>query len=415
MHIELINTGSELMSGRRVNSHHPWIASQLASLGLTLARQICIADEAPLIIAELRQALKRSNLVVMTGGLGPTSDDLTRPALARLLKVPLRLNRELLQKITGYFRGRGKSIPPGVEVQALVPQGAILLPNDWGTAPGLRLRTNLRAGGTCWLILLPGPPRELYPIFNRSVLPWLQGRISKKDSARQRIFRTIGLGESLLAAKIELPLSDLVKEGLEIGYCARIGEVDLSLTARGKLAERLIEGAAKQITPLIGEYIYGEGDETLESVLVKMLAGQNKTVALAESCTGGHLANLLTNVPGASAVFAGSAVTYSNQSKTRLLRVPQKILMAEGAVSAATVAAMAEGALELYQADFALSVSGIAGPGGGTEAKPVGTVFLGLARRGQPTLTRKKFNPFDRETFKRVTSLQALDWLRREI
>jgi nicotinamide-nucleotide amidase len=415
MLIEIINTGAELMLGRVLNTHQQWLCRQLAGLGYEVARQTCVADDARQIQAAVRESLSRADLVLTTGGLGPTSDDLTRDLIARLLGRNLSLDPETLARVEQYFRQRHRVMPASSRVQAMVPAGARLLPNDHGTAPGLLMEARpnpFRPDGLpSWLILLPGPPRELRPMFAQSVIPFLSRELPPAEKFVCLILKTTGLGESLVEEKIAGPLRELVQAGLDLGYCARVGEVEVRLAARGNGAESMVGQAESVVRRLLGRLIYAVGDESLESVLVRMLAERGKTVALAESCTGGMVANRLTNVPGASAVLKCGLVTYSNEAKREFLGVSAAALEEHGAVSEVVARLMAEGARQRCRADYAISITGIAGPSGGSQAKPVGTVFMALADE-KGTVVQRQFNPFDRETFKYVTSQQSLDMLR---
>jgi nicotinamide-nucleotide amidase len=408
--VELINTGSELMLGRVLNTHQQWLCRQLADLGYVVTRQVAVADTGPDIESTVREALTRANLVITTGGLGPTSDDMTRDRIARLLGKPLHTDAGTAKHIEQYFAARKRPMPASTLVQAQVPAGAIVLPNPNGTAPGLALET---AAGQ-WLILLPGPPRELRPMFKEAVIPLLQSKLPRAGEFVCRTLRTVGIGESQAADRLDGRLASLLPQGLELGYCAHIGAVDVRLAAQGPQARQLVYTAEAIVRQELAEQIFGVDDETLETVIVRLLTERRQTLALAESCTGGGIAHRLTNVPGASAVLLASLVTYANAAKQKFAGVRAETLAAQGAVSEATAGEMAAGARRATGADHALSVTGIAGPGGGSEAKPVGTVFIGLAT-AQETCVIKQFNPFDRETFKYVTGTQALDLLRRKL
>jgi len=416
--IELINTGSELLLGRVLNTHQQWICQQLAARGYEVARQVCVADDGPSIQAAAREALGRADIVLTTGGLGPTSDDITRDLIAEMLGRPLALDASVVADITARFARLKRPIPRSMNVQAMVPAGARVLRNLHGTAPGLAIEVNpnhLRADKRpSWLILLPGPPRELRPMFTDAVLPLLLKEVPRTQAFVSRTLHTTGMGESLVEEKIAGPLKDLVAAGLELGYCARIGEVDVRLVARGEKAEEIVRQAEEIARKALGKLIFGTEADTLESIIVSLLTQQGKTLSLAESCTGGLIAHRVTNVPGASAVLMCGLVTYSNEAKKNFLGVREETLSEHGAVSAPVAGQMAEGARHRNGTDYALSVTGIAGPGGGTEQKPVGTVFMALAGAGE-TVVEERFNPFDRETFKFVTSQQALDLLRRQL
>ena len=407
MRIELINTGSELLLGKVLNTHQQWIGHQLTNAGYTLAHQQTVPDTADAIQAAVREAIARSPLVIVTGGLGPTSDDITRQRIAELLNTPLEEHPETARRITAYFRKLNRPMPGSVLVQAQVPQGATVLPNHHGTAPGLVLPTPRGV-----LLLLPGPPRELRPLFAEAVLPLLAERLPSETPRAMRTFKTIGIGESMVEEKLAEPLAKLTGAGLELGFCARVGEVDLRLATPGD--EALLDAAEAIVRDIIGEFIYGQNDDVLEAVLIHELTTRRQTLAVAESCTGGLLAHRLTNVPGASAVFLAGHCAYANAAKQSTLGVTVETLGEYGAVSEPVARQMAEGARANHGADYALATTGIAGPDGGTEAKPVGTVFIALAT-GKGTEVMSRVNRFDRETFKHLTTQQALDWLRRKL
>jgi competence/damage-inducible protein CinA-like protein len=414
--IELINTGSELMLGRVLNTHQQWLCRQLADRGYLVTRQIAVDDSATTIRQAVQDAMTRADIVLVTGGLGPTSDDRTRDLIAELLGRALREDPSVVAHIESFFAGRKRPMPARTRVQALVPEGARVLANAHGTAPGLVLDFPPRRRGERpgLLILLPGPPRELRPMFTEQVVPMLGKHFPVAEPFVCRTLRTVGLGESLVEEKIANPLQRWVEAGLDIGYCARPGEVDVRLSARGRDAAPTVAEAERVARELLGDLVFGVEEEELETVVVRLLTARGQTVALAESCTGGLIAHRLTNVPGASVVLLGGLVVYSNAAKETFLGVRPPTLTEHGAVSEAVVREMAEGARARTGADYAIAVTGIAGPGGGSAAKPVGTVWIALST-ARGTETRHRVNPWDRETFKYVTSQQALDLLRREL
>ena len=428
MNIELLNTGSELMLGRVLNTHQQWLCRHLADLGYVVTRQVAVPDTAPDIQSAVREALGRADLIITTGGLGPTSDDLTRDLIAQLLGKKLRLDDAVLDHIKRRFAARNLPMPKNNEVQALVPEGALVLANPNGTAPGLAMKITPSEGRvirvpnqvgdsqssplrTQWLVMLPGPPRELRPMFDNFVVPLLRREFPLAAPFVCRTLRTSGIAESLVQEKIAARLNPFAAAGLEIGYCARTGQVDVRLSARGGNGKEIVRAAEAIVQKILGAQIYGFDDEEMETAVVRLLTGRKKTLALAESCTGGCISHRVTNVPGASVVFPGGFVTYSNESKQKFLGVRAETLVAHGAVSEAVAREMAEGARSQLGADFALAVTGIAGPGGGTKEKPVGTVFIGLAG-DFGTVVERKLNPFERGTFKEVTAWQALEMLR---
>jgi len=418
LNIELINTGTELLLGRILNTNQQWLCRQLADRGHPVARQVTVPDTGPGIEQAVREALSRADLVITTGGLGPTSDDITRDLIARLLGRKLAGDPAALANIERFFAVRKRPIPASTCVQALVPEGAIVLQNAHGTAPGIAIEVAPNPfrpeSGVSWLILLPGPPRELKPMFIDQVLPLIQERILPTGDFVSLTLETTGLGESVVEERITAPLQHLVAAGLEIGYCARTGEVDIRLGAHGPAGPQQIAEGAGIVRQLLARHIFAEGDEPLESVVVRLLTERGWTLALAESCTGGFIANRITNVPGASAVLRAGLVTYSNAAKETLVGVRHETLAKHGAVSEAVAREMAEGARRRTDAHFGISVTGIAGPGGGSPEKPVGTVFIALAS-DRHTFVLNPVNRYDRETFKYVTSQQALELLRRTI
>jgi nicotinamide-nucleotide amidase len=454
VNIELVNTGSELLLGRVLNTHQQWLCRRLADLGHLVTRQVAVPDTAQAIQQAAREALDRADLVVVTGGLGPTSDDITRELIAELLGRKLVRDEAVFAHIQSIFAARNRPMPANNEVQAMVPEGATVLPNPNGTAPGLAMRVERNADGgwtmedgrhltpapssSCtdshhgddskpfsilhspssllpkWLIMLPGPPRELHPMFDAAVVPLLQREFPPDAPFVCRTLRTTGLGESAIQEKIQPALAAFVAEGLEVGYCARVGEVDVRLTAQGTGAEKLVGAAEGVVRKIFGGNIFGFDDETIEMVVVRRLTELKMTVALAESCTGGGIANRLTNVPGASAVFAGGVVAYSNAVKEQFLGVRAETLNEHGAVSEAVAREMAEGARAKFNTNFAIAVTGIAGPGGGTPEKPAGTVFIALAG-GFGTAVERRLNAYEREGFKQLTVQQALEMLRQKL
>lgn len=428
MNVELINTGSELMLGRVLNTHQQWLCRRLADLGYVVSRQVAVADTGHDIATIVREALSRADLIITTGGLGPTSDDITRELIAGLLGKTLHEDADLVSHLEQFFAARKRPMPLSTRVQAMIPEGAIVLPNPHGTAPGLAMEVTGDGGGmreegdqpcvpsspSKWLIMLPGPPRELRPMFDASVAPLLQRVLPLSGNYACRTLRTCGIGESSAEEKVGTLLKPLIALGLDLGYCSRIGQVDIRLAAHGESGALLIQQGEAIVRAQLAEHIYGENDDELEGVIVRLLTERKQTLALAESCTGGGIANRITNIPGASAVLLASLVTYANEAKQKFVKVRAETLAAHGAVSEAVAREMAEGARRETGADYGLSVTGIAGPGGGSDSKPVGTVFMALAS-AHATMVTKQFNPFDRTTFKDVTSTQALELLRRAI
>lgn len=408
MRTEIINTGSELLLGLVTNTHLGHLAGELAPFGITIERQCCVPD-GPAIRNALDEALGRADIVITTGGLGPTTDDLTREAAAELLGLEMQNDEEILAAIRGRFVRRSLPMASRVARQAMVPQGAVPLPNPHGTAPGLYFGPGLLGSRPAQhLFLLPGPPRELHPMVADHVLPILREKIRTPSTKERRIYRLTGIGESHVEELVGPQLES--QPGLEIGYCARPSEVDLRLIG----TPDTLAAADPVVREALGEWIYSGGPE-LEETVVGLLRKERLTLATAESCTGGGLANRVTDVPGASEIFLAGFVTYSNAAKHNELGVPEDLLEKHGAVSEPVAAAMAEGARSAAGTDFAVSTTGIAGPGGGTPEKPAGTVFIALAGKDHPTVVRRCYFPLDRVTFKHMTASAALDLLRRRL
>jgi len=408
MKIEIINTGSELMLGLVQNSHLGYISQQLLPLGLRVTRQHTIPD-GQIIADVLAEALDRADFILITGGLGPTSDDITRQLVATQCQAPLELHPEILQKIQTYFAKRQITPPDSVNLQALIPKGAQVLENKHGTAPGFILLYQNKH-----IVCLPGPPSELYPMFETQVLPMIKKLNPQSAVLLCRTFRVYGMGESEVQQRLETRL--LALGSVEIGYCARSREVDLRLITTDTV---LLEACSQLVQATLGDSIYGQDEGSMESVVVKLAADQQRLLATAESCTGGLVAHRLTNIPGSSAVFHSGWVTYSNDAKIRDLNVSPQTLESHGAVSAQTASEMALGALEKSGANLAVALTGIAGPEGGTESKPVGTLFLALAEKhadGKISCkTEEKRLVPSREIFKLMASQAALDLFRRAL
>jgi nicotinamide-nucleotide amidase len=402
--VEVINTGTELLFGSVVNTHLAYLGQQLFSLGLRVDRQTTVPDG--LAIADaIRAATSRSRLVIVTGGLGPTSDDVTREVVAELTGRRLQFDESVFSKIEAHVLKRGFHLSDAIKRQAYILEGATILPNDFGTAPGLYLPS---AAAFPDLLMLPGPPRELRPMFQAYATPIIRKIVGHSD-LRAMVFRTSGIGESAIQELVGADLDTI--PAVEVGYCAHVGAVDLRLIGTGSAVEQ----GATIVRNKLESYIVSTDGKALEEIVVELLSKRNETLAVAESCTGGYLANTITDVSGSSAVFLEGNVTYSNEAKIRTLNIPQLLIQRLGAVSEEVAGAMAEGARTRSGATYALSTTGVAGPTGGTEEKPVGTVFIGFASAMGSTEVQKLFYPTDRLTFKQVVTQRALDLLRRKL
>jgi competence/damage-inducible protein CinA-like protein len=407
MRVVVINTGTELLLGDVLNTHLRFIAREIFPLGLRIERQVTVPD-GDAIRNAIAEWLGAAEIIFITGGLGPTTDDITREITADLLGLKLEHDPAILRAIEERAARRGFRLTDRVARQADVPAGATVLPNEHGSAPGLYLPADdIRTRPH--LFLLPGPPRELHPMFRAFVLPLL-GKIVPPNLRRDcRIFRIAGMGESLVEEAVGAQLLELRE--IELGYCARPGEMDLRLIGETSVLNQ----AERIVREKLGAAVFSNDGNDLEHAVVKLLTERKATLAIAESCTGGYLAHRITNAPGASAVFLSGWVTYSNEAKAQMLGVDPALIERHGAVSKQVVHAMAEGARSAAETDFALATTGIAGPSGGTEEKPVGTVFIALAAKDRPVSVQKRFFPDDRPTFKELTTQAALEMLRRRL
>lgn len=374
MKAELIFTGTEVILGHILNTHAQYLGVKLSGMGIEIILNTTVGDSRELMLSVLRQALERSELIIITGGLGPTTDDLTAEVVADVLRVPLIQDQESLHAIKDIFQSRSMNMPQSNVKQTYFPQGSIILPNGNGTAPGALIERNNKI-----IILLPGPPHELKPMFEDSVVPLLSGKISSSEVVKYRIFKLTGISESA----VQDLLKDLGGQGNPgIAYMAKPGEIQVRISARAaddEQAEGLLEELSGKIKLLLDKYIFALDEEILEEQVGKLLLENGLTLGTAESCTGGMIASRLTDIPGSSEYFKGGIVSYTNEVKNRVLGVGQEILNTFGAVSGETAGAMARGAREKTNADLGLSVTGVAGPGGGTAKKPRGLVYIALA------------------------------------
>lgn len=405
MQIELLTTGTELLLGTTQNTHGAWIGQRLLRVGLRVSRQITVPD-GEAVGRAMRIGLEDGEALIVTGGLGPTSDDLTREALAEVLGLEMIEDEAAMRAIEEFFASRQRVMAEANRKQAQAPVGADILNNPNGTAPGLYLPPRLSGSFNCAVFLLPGPPRELYPMFEAEVVPRLKALSGIEKVPEFLELKFAGIGESDFHQGIDDMLEAI--PGLEHGYCARPGEVDLRLM--GSAAS--IREAGEIVRGTFGEELVSDDGANLEDVVVELLAKRGRTLAIAESCTGGLISSRITDVAGSSEVFRYGFVTYANEAKQELVGVSQDALRSYGAVSSPVARQMAEGALKAGEADIAVAVTGIAGPAGGSEEKPVGTVFLGLAERGRETQVYQQFHPWARAAFKRQVSQSALNLVR---
>lgn len=407
---DILNTGSELVLGRTLNRHGAWLGMRLSDIGVEVRRQLTLPD-GDIIRHELERSVDEADLVLVTGGLGPTHDDMTRDFMAGLLGVEMPSDPETEAAIRRRLEARGKKMGPGQARQALVPRGGEVLANAQGTAPGLWFGPEpLRGRRAAGVALLPGPPRELHPMMIEQVLPRIEAAFAERLQRRTiRSFHFAGIGEGDLAARIDPLLAHLPH--LEVGYCAHgDGTMELRVISEDP---RELERVAELVTPAAEAHLFdqdGVGD--LAAHVVGRLRAAGRTVATAESCTGGQVASRITDVPGASEVFREGVVAYADSVKRTFLGVPEEVLAEHGAVSEPVARAMAEGMLQKSGADHAVAVTGIAGPGGGSEEKPVGTVWVAVASQGSATTAQTARFPVGRKAFKTYVSTMALDQLR---
>ena len=406
---EIIAVGSELLTPFRTDTNSLWLTDRLNTAGVEVKLKTVVGDDDARLEETIRDALKRSGVVVITGGLGPTEDDITRKIAARALSRRLLLDEKVLEEIKAKFLHWGRKMPEINARQAMVVEGAEVIPNPNGTAPGMYLEHEGRV-----VVLLPGPPREMKPMFEGHVLPKLSERSGGLRVAR-RVLRVAGLGESAVDERIAPVYTQYKNPQTTILF--NNTEIEIHLTAQAKSeseAELLLDGLAGQIEERLGDAIFAFRGEKMEEVVGLRLAVGGFTLAVAESCTGGLIAHRLTEVPGSSSYFMEGVVTYSNEAKTRLLGVPAELIEARGAVSAEVAEAMAEGAKRRADTDFGLAVTGVAGPGGGTPEKPVGLVYVALADDAH-TEHKRLMLPGDRHLIRWRASQFALDLLRRRL
>ncbi|MGN0988527.1 MAG: competence/damage-inducible protein A [Otoolea sp.] len=410
MVVELVSVGTELLLGNIVNTNARYLSEKFAMLGLSVYYQTTVGDNRERMTEVIRTALNRADVVVLNGGLGPTEDDITKDVCAELMGAELKEDPQVRAHLEDWYRQRNKKdVPDSNWRQALVPEGAVVFPNTNGTAPGLALEKN---GKTA--ILLPGPPNELYPMVEEQVCPYFQKRQS--EVIYSQMVKICGYGES----KVEEMLLDLIDHQTNptLATYAKTKEVHLRVTARAKSeeeAKKLLKPVVKEIKKRFGNAVYTTNEkDTLESVVVDLLKKYDLTVTTAESCTGGLVAARLVNVPGASEVFREGFVTYSNKAKKKYLDVSKSTLRKYGPVSEQTAKEMATGGVFATDADACVAVTGLAGPDGGTEDKPVGLVYIACYMKDSVKVEEYRFKG-NREKIREQATVQALDLLRRSI
>lgn len=408
MKLNLLMTGNELMSGVTVDSNSALIARLLEPLNLRVRSKLAIGDDLEHLCAEISRLAGMSEVLIVNGGLGPTSDDLTAEALARVAGVPLVESAAAMAHLESWCGRRGLALNAANRKQAFLPQGAELIPNRVGSAVGFRLRYR-----GCEIVCTPGPPGELRPMLEEHILPWLAAQYPTREPVVITRFQLFGIGESSLQELISREMPDWPPD-VELGFRAGAPLLELKVSSFSEAAQPARIACEERLRTVLADHLIGMGDVTLPSSVVGLLAARGEHVALAESCTGGLIASLLTEVAGASRVFEAGYVVYANRIKERALGVSHATLEAHGAVSEQVVREMAEGALRESGAEHALAVSGIAGPDGGTPGKPVGTVWVAWGRAGN-IRARELYFPVARKLFQTMVAATALDLLRRDL
>jgi nicotinamide-nucleotide amidase len=409
MKAEILTIGDEVMRGEIVDTNKSFLADRLLGLDIETHFQTSVRDDPPAMIDAFRRAATRSEISLVSGGLGPTRDDLTADALAEAFDLELVLDKAALKKIRSLFHAHGREMTENNISQARFPEGAEILPNPLGTAPGFSI-----AQGMTRFFCLPGVPNEMTRMMDEQVMPRIEATRGEGVVVRARLLRTFGMGESTLDDE----LKDIAASGdVSLGFRTSFPDNYLRPLARAASAEQAeatLDRICEAIRERLGPLLYGEDQQTLEAVVGQMLAERGMTIAVAESCTGGLIATRITNNPGSSAYFAGGVVAYSNAAKADLLGVPAAVLEEHGAVSDPVVRAMAEGVRKRFGVDIGIATTGISGPDGGTAAKPVGLIHIALAREGAVYADSFVF-PMERTRHRLLTSQIALDWVRRTL
>ena len=408
MKAEILAVGTELLMGQIVNTNAQYLSSKLPDVGISVYYHSVVGDNPERLRESLELALKRCDVVITTGGLGPTQDDLTKETISEVCGRRLVLHQKSLDAIKAFFKKIGREMTHNNEKQAYMPENCTILKNNNGTAPGCIIEQ----GGKV-IVMLPGPPSEMKPMFDDSVFPYFRERSSY--TIESKFLRVFGIGESAMETKI----LDLIEGQTNptIATYAKEGEVTIRVSARveqGKDAEKLLGPVIEEIRKRTGDSLYSEEDRTLDQVAAELLSGHKLTLATAESCTGGLISQMLTNIPGISSVFMGGAVTYSNDAKEEYLGVRRDTLLQYGAVSRQTAAEMAAGVRSRLKTDIGVAVTGIAGPDGGTPDKPVGLVYIGLSSE-KGTVTKELRLLGNRKRIRTITALHVFDMIRRHV
>jgi nicotinamide-nucleotide amidase len=408
MNAEIVATGTELLLGQNVDTNSAWLAQQLALLGIDVFFFQTVGDNEKRLEAALKLACERSQLIVMTGGLGPTVDDVTRKVMSRLTQKTLVYHENLAKNIEEFFTKLGRPCPKVNLNQAFAPQGAVIIPNPMGTAPGFICKT-----GKAQVACLPGVQAEMKAMFEATLKPFLKNLAPGGVIIKSRVYKTTGIGESVLNEKI----ADIFEKSTNptVAVLAHAGGVDIRITAKAQgedEADKLLNALGKTLTTRLPNFIYALDKDNLEHIVGQLLTTRHMTLAVAESCSGGLISHRITQVSGSSTYFLMGCVAYSNESKTAALKVDPELIKKHGAVSPEVAKAMAQGVRRAAKTDIGLSTTGIAGPTGGTAQKPVGLVYMGLADDQETQAFEFRFSG-DRETIKLKASQAGLELLRR--
>lgn len=405
----ILSTGDEVLTGMITDTNAAFLADQTGSLGLEVVGHTTVGDDRAMLEETLRSLGDRADVVLCTGGLGPTVDDLTTEIVAQILGVGLKLDEAALAYMEGLWKNRGRPMPENNRKQALIPEPSELLPNPIGTAPGFTVKI-----GKAQFFFMPGVPREMKRMFAEQVVPRVEKLRAEPSVFEVRVYRSFGLTES--AADQILQGLEEQNPGVKLGFRAHFPEIQIKLTVKGPdvaAARARLDAAAEEVMRRVGTYVFSD-NAPMEAVVGEALTREKATLATAESCTGGLVAQMITAVPGSSAYFDRGFVTYSNEAKHDLLGVPEPIFAEHGAVSEPCARAMAEGARARARTTYALAITGIAGPGGGTPDKPVGLVYIALATPAETVVRRIQW-PGQREQVRAISAMVALDMLRRAL
>lgn len=404
---ELLTIGDEILYGQIVDTNSQWMSVALDQVGVRVIRKTTVGDEEQEILTAFAEAEKRADIILITGGLGPTSDDLTKPCLAKYFGCELKIHEEALAEVTEFFKSRGRELTELNRQQAALPSCCTKITNPVGTAPGMWFE---RKGKV--FVSMPGVPHEMKKMMTERIIPKLR-QIFQMPVILHQIIRTVGIGESILAERIQ-PWEKALPPHIKLAYLPNLGEVKLRLTATGEKMEELkadLEEQKESLKSLAGDYIYGYGEEPLEQVIGNLLREHKLTLSIAESCTGGYLSHLITSIPGSSEYFLGTMIPYAYDIKMRQLGVKPEILEKYGAVSEPTIVEMANIVRAKFNTDIGVATSGIAGPGGATPDKPVGLIWIAYSDKYQ-TVTKKLLLSKDRMINIRMASVAVLNLIR---